>query len=75
MTFEVTVEPEDTSDVDERGNPDQNHATSGLGRPEKNMIIRFRCNVNSAVLRLKKNQWFLRFRRIVMKMTRPGGSF
>ena len=32
--FDVTVEPDDTSEVEGNGRPDQNHWTLGLGRPE-----------------------------------------
>ena len=34
MTLEVTVEPEETSEVDDKGRPDQNQRTWGIGRPE-----------------------------------------
>ena len=33
MTLEVTVEPDETSELERRGRPDQNHLTRGLGRP------------------------------------------
>ena len=33
MTLEVTVEPEETSEAEAIGSPDQNHLTRGLGRP------------------------------------------
>lgn len=35
MMFEVTVEPEETSELDDKGMPDQYHWTWGLGRPAK----------------------------------------
>ena len=38
ITLDVTVEPEETSDVEDNGRPDQNHWTLGLGRPAKNKI-------------------------------------
>ncbi len=35
ITVEVTVEPDETSDEVRSGSPDQNHLTSGFGRPAK----------------------------------------
>lgn len=39
--FEVTVDPEDTSELDDSGIPDQNHWTWGLGRPAKRKRVLF----------------------------------
>ena len=33
ITLDVTVDPDETSDVEDNGRPDQNHWTLGLGRP------------------------------------------
>ena len=35
ITLDVTVDPDETSDVEDNGRPDQNHWTLGLGRPGK----------------------------------------
>ncbi len=39
MTLDVTVLPDETSELADRGSPDQNHCTFGLGRPEKRHFV------------------------------------
>ena len=39
ITLEVTVDPEDTSEAEAKGRPDQNHFTWGLGRPETKVFF------------------------------------
>lgn len=41
ITLEVTVDPDETSELEDNGSPDQNQRTRGLGRPKTKEIFHF----------------------------------